>query len=45
MVTGKMILFYWFMIKDNKGFLYDFCKRPENKDSDYCMIKRIIPFS
>ena len=32
-------------IKDNKGFLYDFCKRPGNKDSDYCMIKRIIPFS
>jgi len=32
-------------IKDTKGFLYDFCKRPGYKDSDYCMIKRIIPFS
>jgi hypothetical protein len=29
-------------IKDSKGFLYDFCKRPGCKDSDYCMIKRII---
>ena len=29
-------------VKDSKGFLYDFCKRPGYKDSDYCMIKRII---
>lgn len=29
-------------LKDSKGFLYDFCKRPGCKDSDYCMIKRII---